>query len=159
MDHRSMDHRSIDLRYPIGAFDWNTRPAPDLWPELIEQLAAAPALLRQAVEGLDDSQLDTPYRPEGWTARQVVHHMADSHANMYIRVRLALTENQPTIKPYDEKLWAQLDDARSLPVEPSLQLLDNLHRRCVSLLRSLTPEDMSRAFVHPEVGIVPLDTV
>jgi hypothetical protein len=149
----------MDLRYPIGPFDWNTRPAANARPELIDQLAAAAALLRQAVAGLDDKQLDTPYRPEGWTIRQVVHHMADSHANMYLRLRFALTENQPTIKPYDEKLWAELSDARSLPVEPSLALLDNLHQRCVALMGSLSEQDWSRAFVHPEVGVVHLDSV
>src|SRR5439155_19496922 len=103
-------------------------------------------------------QLDTPYRPDGWTVRQLVHHLADSHMNMYIRLRLALTENQPTIKPYDEKLWAELRDARTLPIEPSLQLLENLHHRWVALLRALSPADISRAYFHPELGVVHLDT-
>src|SRR5262249_16558063 len=148
----------MDLRYPIGPFDWTTRSAPDTWPELIEQLAAAPKLLRQAVEGLDDKQLDTPYRPDGWTVRQVVHHLADSHSNMYIRVRLALTEDNPTIKPYDEKLWADLQDARTLPIETSLALLGNLHQRLVALLRDLSSDQMSRAYAHPEIGLVHLDS-
>src|SRR5262245_60129247 len=122
----------MDLSYPIGKFDWTTIPAPAMRPELIDQIAAAPARMREAVAGLDDSQLDTPYRPGGWTVRQVVHHVADSHINSYIRLRLALTEQNPTIKPYDEKLWAELPDARSLPVEVSLSLLETIHQRWVS---------------------------
>ena len=101
---------------------------------------------------------DTPYRPEGWTVRQVVHHLADSHMNMYIRLRLALTEERPTIKPYDEKLWAELADARTSPIESSLRMMESMHQRWVTLLRSLSAEDWSRAFFHPEVGLVHLDT-
>ncbi len=149
----------MDLRYPIGPFDWTTHPAPSAWPELIEQLAAAPALLRKAVDGLDDQQLDTPYRPEGWTVRQVVHHMADSHANAYIRLRLALTEDQPTVKPYNEKQWAELTDARTLPVEPSLAIFSGLHERMVTLIRSMSREDWLRTLRHPELGVVRLDTL
>ena len=148
----------MDLRYPIGPFDWTTRPAPETWPQLIDDIATTPVRMRRAVEGLDDSQLDTPYRPGGWTVRQVVHHVADSHANMYIRLRLALTEEEPTIKPYDEKRWAELPDARDLPVEASLQLLETLHLRWVALLRRMPPADFSRSFRHPEVGLVRLDT-
>jgi len=148
----------MDLRYPIGQFDWNSRPAPETWPALMDQLAAAPSALRDAVRDLDDKQLDTPYRPEGWTVRQLVHHLADSHMNMYIRLRFALTEEQPTIKPYDEKLWAELSDARTSPIEPSLQLMESMHQRWVALLRTLSPNDLSRAFFHPELGLVHLDT-
>src|SRR5438094_290327 len=121
----------MELSYPIGKFDWTTRPTPGTWPQLIGEIADAPALVRKAVDGLDDSQPDTPYSPGGWTVRQVVHHLADSHINSYIRLRLALTEEEPIIKPYDEKLWAGLHDAWTLPIEPSLQLLDTLHHRWV----------------------------
>jgi hypothetical protein len=116
-----------------------------------------PARLREVVTGLSDDQLDTPYRPGGWTVRQLVHHLADSHINSYVRFRLALTEDEPTIKPYNEGLWAELEDARGLPVDVSLKLLEVLHTRLVALLRSLTPCDWERQFRHPESGIVSLD--
>src|ERR1019366_579152 len=112
----------MDLRYPIGKFDFKQTVAPDRYPALIAEIAAAPMLYRDAVRGLDDAQLDTPYRPEGWTVRQTVHHVADSHMNSYIRCRLALTEDEPTIKPYFEAKWAELPDARTAPVEVSLAL-------------------------------------
>jgi len=124
----------------------------------IAELAAAPEEMRAAVAGLSEQQLDTPYRPDGWTVRQVVHHVPDSHMHSYIRFRWALTENAPTIKPYDEVLWAQLPDARSAPVEASLLLLDGLHRRWTALLRELTPADWDRTFFHPERGIVSLES-
>ena len=146
-----------DPRYPIG------RPA-SLGPfsdaerlALIDKLERAPGLLRQAVEGLSDPQLDTPYRDGGWTLRQVVHHLADSHLNAYARFRLALTEDHPTIKAYEEKRWAELPDAARLPVAVSLQLLDALHLRLVALLRSLQPEDFARPFLHPESGAHDVD--
>lgn len=109
-----------------------------------------PENLRAAVEGLSAAQLDTPYRDGGWTVRQLVHHLADSHMNSYVRFRLALTEDWPTIKPYDEKLWAQLSDASTAPVETSLELLTALHERWVLLLRSLTAEQWQRGYVHPD---------
>lgn len=112
--------------------------------------------LRAAVEGLTEAQLDTPYRPGGWTVRQVVHHVPDSHLNAYIRMKLALTEDGPTIKPYDENLWAELSDSR-MPVDASLSLMDALHRRWVTVLRSLQPADFARTFLHPEAGVVSLD--
>ena len=121
-------------------------------------MAVAPARFRAAVEGLDDTRLDTPYRPGGWTVRQVVHHVADSHQNAYVRFRLALTEEEPTIKPYDEKKWAELVDARTLPVDVSLQLIHALHHRWVELLSSLTDAEFTRRFRHPEVGLMRLDT-
>jgi hypothetical protein len=124
----------MDLSYPIGKCDWTAIPAPTKRPELIAQLAAAPAGFRDAVRGLDNGQLDTPYRPGGWTVRQVVHHVADSHMHSYIRFRLALTEEEPTIKPYDQVKWAELADCRTAPVETSLQLLESLHGRWVMLL-------------------------
>ncbi|MHB1861906.1 MAG: YfiT family bacillithiol transferase [Gemmatimonadaceae bacterium] len=140
----------MDLRYPIGRFE---RPAQLTTPErgaLIDAIAAAPAALRAAVRGLSDAQLDTPYRPEGWTVRQVVHHVPDSHLNSYTRFRLALTEEQPTIKPYDEARWAELPDARGPLVAESLALLDALHARWVALLRAMSPAEFARTLVHPE---------
>jgi hypothetical protein len=111
------------------------------------------------VKGLSDSQLDTPYREGGWTVRQVIHHVPDSHLNAYIRVRLALTEDNPTIKPYEEKLWAELPDARTAPVELSLGLLESVHARWVLLMRSIAPEDFARRFIHPEGWNGTLDTI
>ncbi|MBV8629705.1 MAG: bacillithiol transferase BstA [Silvibacterium sp.] len=148
-----------DPRYPVGRF---------IRPEVIDAqqrqssiatLAALPENLRAAVFGLSDSQLDTPYREGGWTVRQLIHHVADSHMNAYVRMRLAVTEDFPTIKPYDEKLWAELPDARSLPVEVSLELLDTLHRRWVALLESLSEEQWKRGYNHPESGRQTLDLV
>ena len=117
---------------------------------MIDVIAAAPARMREAVAGLSDGQLDTPYREGGWTVRQVVHHVPDSHLNAYIRLKLALTENEPTIKPYDEALWAQLDDVHTTPVETSLTLLESLHARWVGLLRAMKDKDFRRTFRHPE---------
>src|SRR5664279_2810466 len=127
----------MDLRYPIGEFDFQQTVTPGQYPALIAEIAAAPALFRRAVRGLDDAQLDTPYRPGGWTVRQTVHHVADSHMNSYIRLRLALTETEPTIRPYDQKAWAELADSRTGAVEPSLQLIEGLHARWTLLLLSL----------------------
>jgi hypothetical protein len=115
--------------------------------------------LRQAVESLTESQLDTPYRPDGWTVCQVVHHLADSGLNWYVRTKLALTEVRPAIKPYDEKLWAELPDARVGPVKPSLLLLDGLHARWASLFESLAQGDWERELLHPERGVINLDVV
>lgn len=142
----------IDPRYPIGSFEMPAAISAPVREEAIAALAAAPAQLRAAVSGLTDAQLDTRYRDHGWTARQVVHHLADSHVNAYVRLRLALTETEPTIRPYDEARWAELVDARSGPLAPSLALLDALHERWVSLWRSLRTEDFSRMIVHPEHG-------
>jgi uncharacterized damage-inducible protein DinB len=149
-----------DLRYPIGRFAFIPDPTPEQRAAWIRSIADAPGQLRKAVSGLSDSQLDTPYRPEGWTLRQVVHHVPDSHLNAYVRLKLALTEDAPTIKPYDEAKWAALPDSRETPIEVSLALLDALHRRWVTLLRAMTPADFARAFVHPEHGrSMPLDMV
>ncbi len=148
----------MDLSYPIGRFDFHQTISPSQYPALIREIAAAPALYRDAVRGLDDSQLDTPYRPGGWTVRQTVHHVADSHMNSFIRLRLALTEPEPTISAYDEKAWAELYDSRTAPVEFSLQLIENLHARWVALLETLSPDDFARSFRHPERGLVRLDT-
>ncbi|HEV2146584.1 MAG TPA: bacillithiol transferase BstA [Longimicrobiaceae bacterium] len=141
-----------DLRFPVGRFDPSARPDPAHVPRWIDEIAEAPARLRAAVEGLSDEQLDTPYRPGGWSVRQVVHHLADSHMNALARFKLALTEDEPTIKPYDEAAWAELEDTRATPPEVSLTLLDALHRRWVALLRSLGPDELARTFRHPETG-------
>jgi len=141
-----------DLRYPIGQHDVRAPVGAAGFAAAIDDIEMLPRKLRAAVGGLDDAQLDTPYRPGGWTVRQVVHHVGDSHANAYVRLRLALTEERPTIRAYDEKRWAELADARTLPVEPTLTLLDGLHRRWTTLLRSLGPRDAERRLVHPEVG-------
>lgn len=148
-----------DLRYPIGKFVMEGEVPDAQRPELIQQIADTPANLRAAIKGLSDQQLDTPYRPGGWTARQVVHHVPDSHLNAFVRFKLALTEEKPTIKPYNEKLWADLGDVRNTPIEVSLQLLEALHKRWVILLQSLKPEDFARTLLHPENGVMKLDTV
>lgn len=146
-----------DLRYPIGKFTYNGPPTPEQRQELLNAIAQAPTNLRAALKGLSEKQLDTPYRPEGWTVRQVTHHVPDSHLNAYLRFKLALTEEEPTITPYAEDRWAQLADTRATPVEISLTLLDSLHDRWVRLLRSLQPEDWKRTFRHPELGLVSLE--
>jgi DinB superfamily len=140
-----------DPRYPVGKF---RRADVDLanHAAAIATLAALPDNLRSAVYGLTASQLETPYREGGWTVRQLVHHIADSHMNAYIRMRLALTEDWPTIKPYDEKLWADLSDAAKAPIDLSLELLDGLHARWVILLRSLAEDQWQRGYMHPENG-------
>ena len=145
-----------DLQYPIGKFSVPADVSAQLRSQWIEEVAQAPARLRGAVDGLKDDQLDRPYRPGGWTVRQVVHHVPDSHMNSYMRFKLALTEDTPTIKPYAENLWAELADSKA-PVETSLSLLENLHRRWVLLLRSLREEDWSKTFRHPELGLRQLD--
>ncbi len=123
----------------------------------IEDIAAAPAKLRAAVAGLSDAQLETPYREGGWSVRQVVHHVADSHINAYIRLRLALTETEPAIKPYEESVWAKLEDAAHAPVEISLKLLEPLHDRWVRLLRTVTPAQFGRTVRHPDFGLRNVD--
>jgi hypothetical protein len=148
----------MDLSYPIGKFDRHAIITPEMRPQLIAQVSEAPARFREAVAGLNDSQLDTPYRPGGWTVRQVVHHVADSHMNSVIRFRLALTEDAPAIKAYDQEKWAELVDSRTLPPSVSLQLLESLHTRWVALMKSLSDNDFSRTFHHPEVGPLRLDT-
>jgi hypothetical protein len=146
-----------DLRYPVGKFKFPDAVSADDRHRFIEQIAETPARLRAAVAGLSDSQLETPYRPDGWTVRQVVHHVPDSHLNSYCRFKLALTEDQPSIKGYAEDRWAELADARGGPVEVSLRLLESLHSRWVALLRSLTEAEWKRTFHHSELGPVRLD--
>ena len=141
-----------DLRYPIGPFRFDGETSADRRRGWLGEIAAAPALLRAAVAGLTPDQLDTPYREKGWTVRQVVHHLPDSHLNAYTRFRLALTEPTPTIRPYFEHLWAELADARTAPIEISLALLEALHRRWTLLLRSLGPTEWELRYMHPEHG-------
>ena len=148
-----------DLRYPIGRFRKPASFGPEQRTESVGAIAAAPAQLRDAVAGLSEGQLDTPYRAGGWTIRQVVHHLPDSHLNSYLRFKLALTEAEPTIKTYDEGRWAELDDARTAPLEPSLRLLESLHERWVTLLRSLTAVQLDRTLRNPELGILSLHTM
>ena len=146
-----------DLSYPIGKFHYETPLTKTQRNAALDTIAGVPAKLREAVRGLSPAQLDTPYRPDGWTVRQVVHHVPDSHMNAFIRTKLALTEDEPTIKPYDEKRWADLVDARLTPIETSLVLLEAVHERWNHLLRAMTDSDFARAFRHPEHGLRTLD--
>jgi uncharacterized damage-inducible protein DinB len=145
-----------DLRFPIGPFKLEGAPTGEVIRRAVDEIAEAPAKLRAAVEGLSPEQLDTPYRPGGWTVRQVVHHVPDSHLNSYCRFKLALTEDEPTIKPYHEDRWAELEDSRTAPIEVSLAMLESLHARWVVLLKSLAPADFARTFRHPDLGRVTL---
>ena len=154
MSQRTQDLEA--LRYPAGRFLLDPEPTPAKRDALIAEIEALPGRMREAVAGLSDEQLDSPYRPAGWTVRQVVHHVADSHVNAYVRLRLALTEASPRIKGYDEKLWAELPDAR-MPVNVSLDLLDALHARWSYLLRSMTDDAFARIWLHPEHGPRDLD--
>ncbi|ARA94345.1 metal-dependent hydrolase [Rhodothermaceae bacterium RA] len=148
---------SDDLRYPIGRPEPVTHLHPRQRQRCIADLAAAPTQLRHAVHGLAVEKLDIPYRPGGWTVRQVVHHLPDSHLNGYLRFRLGLTEDTPVIKPYDQDGWSALPDARTAPLEPSLALFDALHARWVGLLEALPPEAFRRTVRHPEQGLLTLD--
>jgi len=139
-----------DLRYPIGQPDLSVPATPERRRALIGEIAKGPAVLRAAVAGLSDRQLDTPYRPGGWTVRQVIHHVPDSHTNAYIRFKQALTEDTPTIMSYDQAKWAELWDTRTAPIEASLAMLDNLHARWVPLLEGMAPDAFRRSYVHPE---------
>jgi len=153
-----MSDVQTDPRYPVGKFQPPAAPhTSDERRLLIDQIAATPSRMRAAVAGLSDAQLETPYREGGWTARQVAHHVPDSHMNAFIRVKLALTEDQPTIKPYDEAAWANLSDVRATPVETSLTLLEALHARWDAILRAMTDSDFARTLLHPEHGVVTLD--
>lgn len=146
-----------DLRYPVGKLQRPESLTPEQRAPMIETIAALPARLRQAVAGLGHEQLETPYRPEGWSVRKLVHHVADSHMNAYVRVKLALTEDNPTIKPYEEAAWAELPDTAATPVETSLTLLDALHERWANLLRAMAPADFARRLSHPENGPMTVD--
>ena len=146
-----------DPRYPIGRFAFPETITTSDNETHIGEIAEAPTQLYEAVASLSEEQLDTPYREGGWTVRQVVHHLADSHCNSFLRFKLALTEDEPTIKPYDQVAWAELPDAKSAPILPSLELLDSLHSRWVILLRSLSSDQLRRGFNHPELGPVRVD--
>ncbi len=148
---------AADLRYPVGKFKFPETVSAEDRQKFIEQIAETPARLRAAVSGLTGEQLDAPYRPGGWTVRQVVHHVPDSHMHSYARFRLALTEDEPTIKSYKEDRWAELLDARTGPVDVSLALLGALHERWVVLMRSFTEADWKRTFRHPELGSIRLE--
>jgi len=146
-----------DPRYPVGKFSYEPAISASTRRTLIGQIADTPRAMRAAVAGLGDKQLDTPYRPDGWTVRQVVHHVPDSHMNAYVRFKLALTEDNPTIRPYDEAAWARVADTARTPVDVSLTLLDSLHTRWVVLLESLADTDFARRLVHPDRGPITLD--
>ncbi len=140
-----------NLSFPVGQFDRHAPITAGMRAPAIDVIASLPARMRAAVGGLNEGQLDTAYRPGGWTVRQVVHHVADSHMNGFIRIKLALTEDNPTIKPYDQDAWATLADM-GLPIDVSLNLLDGIHHRWEVVARAITPEQFSRTFVHPEMG-------
>ncbi|MBT2738462.1 YfiT family bacillithiol transferase [Bacillus sp. ISL-7] len=143
----------MDMKYPIGKFQFDGDITKGVTKDWINEIEELPSLLRDAVKYLDNEQLDTPYRSGGWTLRQVIHHLADSHMNAYVRFKLALTEEKPVIKPYDETKWAELSDYK-LPIDISLSLLEALHKRWTNLLRSLSPADMEKTFIHPDSGEV-----
>ena len=153
---RSADLES--LRFPLGRFSFPESPVPaERRAELIDSIANTPAAVREAVLGLSDDQLDTPYREGGWSLRQVVHHLVDSHVNSYCRFKLTATENHPTIRTYDEAAWGELEDARTADVGVSLAILDALHARWTTWLRTLTDEDWRRTMYHPESGDLVID--
>jgi uncharacterized damage-inducible protein DinB len=146
-----------DLRYPTGRLIYRESLSPAERRDAIAIIATTPEHLRAVVGGLSDAQLDTPYRPGGWTVRQVVHHVADSHLSGYTRFKLALTEYEPTVRPFEESRWAELPDGRTAPVELSLTLLERLHERWVRVLEAIAPEQWQRTYWHPESGKHTLD--
>ena len=155
----TLTHAEPDLRYPIGPMKKVQSLNEAEREAAVESIAATPMRLRAALLGLTQEQLDTPYRPGGWTVRQLVHHIADSHMNAYLRFKWAMTEDNPTIKTYEEALWAELEDGRSTPAEVSLALIEALHDRWVRLLRSMKPEDFARTLTHPEHGPMSMDSL
>jgi uncharacterized damage-inducible protein DinB len=146
-----------DPQYPIGKLQVPEKISDEDRRKFIQQIEETPAKLRSAVSGLNEKQIDTSYREGGWTVRQVVHHLADSHMNAFVRFKLAMTEEQPTIKPYDQERWAELTDAKTAPVEVSLAFFESLHKRFVALLKSMSAADFARTMNHPEQGVVNLD--
>ena len=149
-----------DLSYPIGRFQSRQRPlTSEERTQLIDAIDAHPANMRAAVAGLSDEQLDTPYRDGGWTVRQVVHHVVDSHINSYVRFKLAVTEDEPTIRTYEQAEWAELPEARSAPVEMSLMILEALHPRWVAMLRAFDADHFARTLQYPDVGVVSVDVL
>ena len=153
------DARMEILRFPIGRFEEDPQPSRSKHKGWIDQIGRVPGELRALVQDLSERQLDTPYRPEGWTVRQVVHHLADSHLNAYVRTKLALTEREPTIKPYDQASWAELPDASTAPIESSMSLLEALHARWVSALRAMDGEAFKRTLIHPEQGLITVSRI
>lgn len=147
-----------NLRYPIGRYQAEQSVTPRDVAKWVDEIKALPEQLQTAVSSLWDEQLDTPYREDGWTIRQVIHHIADSHLNGYTRIKLALTEDRPTIKPYDQEAWAELSDSE-LPVEVSLNLIEGLHQRWSYLLKSLDDEQLNRELIHPESGTLVLKSM
>lgn len=145
---------SDDLRYPVGPCEWPAEVSPEDRRQHLRDIAELPAKLREAVAGLAPQHLDIPYREGGWTIRQIVHHIPDSHVNSYVRFKLALTEDRPIIKPYDEKLWAEIPEARTAPIEMSLDMVDALHGRWSLMLRNMTDADFERSIMHPEIGVL-----
>ena len=148
---------NTDPRFPIGKFSFEGPLTPQQKQQYLDDIAQTPSRLRTAVKGLSDAQLNTPYRDGGWTVRQVAHHVPDSHMNSYIRFKLALTEDEPTIRPYMEDRWAELPEAKDAPIEVSLALLDSLHERWMLVLRNLSDADWKRTFRHPEMGLMSLE--
>ncbi len=146
-----------ELKYPIGKFKFEGELTEELKNKYIKDYEEAPSLLRNAVEDLNEEQLNTQYRPDGWTVKQVVHHLPDSHMNSFIRFKLTLTEKQPIIKSYDEKLWAKLPDTINTPVSVSLDLFEALQKRFAALLRAVPLDDFKKTFIHPELGLVALE--
>ncbi len=146
-----------DPRYPIGKFAYSGPLTADQKKQYLDDIEQTPARFRAAVRGLSDAQLDTPYRDGGWTVRQLAHHVPDSHMNAYVRFKLALTEDEPTIKAYMEDRWAELPESKQAPIEVSLALLDQLHQRWMLVLRNMSEADWKRTFRHSELGIVPLE--
>jgi hypothetical protein len=147
---------TLDLSYPVGRFDHHAQRTAETRRAAIEDIAALPARMREAIRNLTEGQLDTPYRPGGWTVRQLVHHVADSHMNGYIRTKLAITEENPTIKPYDQDAWSRLADSR-LPIDVSLAILDAVHARWTAINRGLQEGDVARTLVHPDLGQLTVD--
>lgn len=148
---------TADLRYPIGRHTRRTAFSAESRAATIASIERTPANFRRASAGLTDAQLDTPYRPDGWTVRQVVHHLADAHLVLYTRTKIALTEDNPPVKMWDEVTWAELLDARRMPIDGSLSIIDAVHARLVHLLKTLTPEQFGRTMRHPEWGVVSID--
>ena len=148
---------TTDPRYPIGKFSFDGTLTPDQKKQYLHDIEQTPSRFRAVVHGLSDQQLNTPYREGGWTVRQVTHHVPDSHMNAYIRFKLALTEDEPTIRPYMEDRWAELPEAKQAPVEVSLALLDNLHQRWTMMLKNMSEANWKRNFQHPEMGLMSLE--
>jgi len=146
-----------DPRYPIGKFSFDGTLTAAQRKQYLNDIEQTPARLRAAVRGLSDEQLNTPYREGGWTVRQLAHHVPDSHMNAYIRFKLALTEDEPTIRPYMEDRWAELPESKQAPIDVSLTLLDSLHQRWTMVLRNIPDADWKRTFRHPEMGLLSLE--